>query len=66
MDLKENVQKEVKNNDDKNLKEETKRAIPLKNRYTLKQKLDVFKEIEITSIYATSNKNGIDRASIRD
>jgi hypothetical protein len=66
MDLKENVQKEVKNNDDKNLKEETKRAIPLKNRYTLKQKLDVFKEIEITSIHVTSNKNGIDRASIRD
>ena len=66
MDLKENVPKEVKNNDDKNLKEETKRAIPLKNRYTLKQKLDVFKEIEITSIHATSNKNGIDRASIRD
>ena len=65
MDLKENVQKEA-NNKDENIKEKTKRAIPLKNRYTLKQKLDVVKEAEITSIHATSNKYGIDRASIRD
>ena len=43
-----------------------KKAIPLKNRYTLKQKLDVIKEAEITSIHATSIKYGIDRASIRD
>lgn len=42
MDLKKNVQKEA-NNKNENIKEETKRAIPLKNRYTLKQKLDVVK-----------------------
>ena len=51
---------------DENIKKENKKAIPLKNRYTLKQKLDVIKEAEITSIHATSNKYGIDRASIRD
>ena len=52
--------------DYENLKKENKKAIPLKNRYTLKQKLDVIKEAQITSIHATSNKYGIDRASIRD
>ena len=50
---------------DENIKKENKKAIPLKNRYTLKQKLDVIKEAEITSIYAISNKYGIDIASIR-
>jgi hypothetical protein len=52
--------------DDENLKKENKKTIPLKNRYTLKQKLDIIKEAEITSIHATSIKYGIDRASIRD
>lgn len=66
MDLEENVQKEVKNNDDKNPKVGDKKDIPLKNRYIIKQKLDVVKEVEITSIHAVSNKYGIDRETIRD
>ena len=45
MDSQESSKKE-----NENLKKENKKAIPLKNRYTLKQKLDVIKEAEITSI----------------
>ena len=64
MDLQENVQKEVKNNDGKNPNDGDKKTLPLKNRYTLKQKLDVVKEEEFTSIHAVSNKNFIDSSSI--
>lgn len=43
-----------------------KSAIPLKNQYTIKQKLNAVKESNLTSIHPASNKYGIDRASIRD
>lgn len=43
-----------------------KRAISLKNKYTINQKLNVVREVNLTSIYATANKYGIYRASIRD
>ena len=44
----------------------TKNIIPKKNKYTIKQKLDIIKESNLTSIHAVSAKYGIDRNSVRD
>jgi hypothetical protein len=61
----ENIQNEVKDND-KLPMNINKKAIPLKHKYKLKQKLNIVKEATLTSIHAVSNKYGIDRTSVRD
>ena len=65
-ELKDSKIKESDNEIIPNNHQESKNIIPKKNKYTIKQKLGIIKESNLTSIHAVSAKYGIDRNSVRD